>query len=91
MRLVRMFRRNAVGVFGREKSAGLVRHLAHDVLQRVFGDLGIERVARSLRRLEERDDKLRLVVEHFFEVRHAPLLVDGVPVEAAADVIAHPS
>ena len=34
-------------------------------------------------------DEQRLVVEHLLEVRHEPLAVDGVPGEAAADVVVH--
>ena len=60
-----------------------------DVGQRVVGHLGERRFARRLRRLQEGDDQLRLVVEHLLEVRHPPPGVDRVAVEAAAHVVAH--
>jgi hypothetical protein len=39
--------------------------------------------------VEIRRDEQRVVVEHFLEVRHEPLRVDGVAVEAAADEVVH--
>ena len=57
-------------------------------LQGVFGDAGIKRIASGLRGLEKREDELRLVVEHFLKMRHAPLGIHRVTMKAAADVIA---
>ena len=78
-----------VGVLGREERAVRRRQIAHDVVERVLGDRRVERIAAHLRGLEVREDELRLVVEHLLEVRHAPLGVDRVAMEPAADVIAH--
>ena len=44
-------------------------------------------VARDLRRLQIADCELRLVVEHFFEVRNEPFRVHRVAVKAAPDMI----
>jgi hypothetical protein len=35
------------------------------------------------------DGKLRLVVEHFFEMRHVPVAIDRITVEAAAQMVVH--
>ncbi len=72
VRLAGLLRRHAVGILGRIEAAASIGHLAHDVRQRVLGDVRIERVAGHLRGLEIREDELRLVVEHLLEVRHAP-------------------
>ena len=85
----RCFRRNAVGVFGRIEAAAGVGHLARDVLQRVLRDFAKNGSPDDLRRFEVREHELRLVVEHLLEVRHAPVAVDRIAMEAAADVIAH--
>ncbi len=60
-------------------------------MQRIFGDRREEVVPRRLGGLEVSEHELRLVVEHLLEVRHAPLGIDGVAMEAAADLIAHPA
>ena len=43
---------------------------------RVTGDGFEERVARNLKRFQISDGQLRLVVEHFFEMRHVPVTID---------------
>ncbi len=87
-RLPRRFGRDAVGVLGRIEAAAGVGQIAIDVDQGVVGDRGEQRIGRRLRRFDQREHELRLVVEHLLEVRHAPALVDRVAMEAAADVIA---
>ena len=81
--------RQAVGVLRGIEAAQRIGQVAQDVVQRVLGDGREEVVAGGLSRLEIRQHQLRLVVEHLLEVRHAPLAVDRVAMEAAADVIAH--
>ncbi len=93
-RLVRMtgacgFGRDAVGVLGRKEAAVAVRHLAKDVVQRVFGDVQEAILGKRLRAFHVREDQLCLVVQHLLEVRHAPGRIDRVPVESAADMVAH--
>ena len=71
-----------------EAAAG-IGQIAIDVDQGVLGDRRQQRIRGRLRRLDQREHELRLVVEHLLEVRDAPLLVHRVAVEAAADVVAH--
>ena len=47
------------------------------------------RVAQNLERVEIGDGELRLVVKHFFEVRHVPVTINRVTMKPAADVIVH--
>jgi hypothetical protein len=84
-----LFRWNAIGVFGGIESARLVCEVALDVGQRVGRHVGEERIARHLRRLQIREDELRLVVQHLLEVGNAPVAIHRVTMESAADVIAH--
>ena len=56
---------------------------------RVDGDLRVERISGNLCRLDVRDDELRLVVEHLLEMRDAPVAVDGIAMETAAEMVAH--
>ena len=44
---------------------------------------------RKCLRIRQREQGI--VVEHLFEMRHQPLLIGGVPAEAAADVIEDPA
>ncbi len=89
VRVAGVLRRHAVGIFGRIEAAGLVGHLAHDVPQRVLGDLSVERIAGRLSCFGVRKDELRLVVQHLLEVRHAPGAVHGIAMKPAADMVAH--
>ena len=68
--------RNAVGILRREEPAVTVRHLAQDVVQRVFGHTQQAVVGERLGPLDIRQDELRLVVQHLLEMRHAPAGVD---------------
>src|SRR6266480_5867213 len=85
----RRYRNFAVGIFGGKKAAVLRGHVAADVIENVTGDGFEERVARNLKRFQISDGQLRLVVEHFFEMRNVPIGVDGIAMETAADVIVH--
>src|SRR5439155_4363449 len=79
----------AVGIFGGKKSAFLRGHVAADVIENVAGDCFILPISRDLVSVEIRDGELRLVIKHFFKVRHVPVTIDGVAVKATADVIVH--
>ncbi len=87
--VARQLRRKAVGILRGVEAAPDVGHLASHVRQRVVGNRAVERIVRDLRALEIREHELRLVVEHLLEVRHAPVGIHRVAMEAAADVIAH--
>ena len=52
-------------------------------------DIGVLPVARDLEGFEVGDGELRLVVQHLLEVRHEPVLVHRVAMEAAAELIVH--
>ena len=41
--------------------------------------------------MQVRGNEERVVVQHLLEVRHGPLAVDRVAVEAAADEVVHPA
>ena len=68
--------RNTVGILRREEPAVTVRHLAQDVVQRVFGHTQQAVVGERLGPLDIRQDELRLVVQHLLEMRDAPAGVD---------------
>ena len=79
----------AVCVFGREKAAFLGCHVAADVIENIPRDCFVLPVPRDLKCIEISDRKLRLVVQHLFEVRHVPVTIDGVTMKSAADMIVH--
>ena len=60
-----------------------------DVVEYVSRDFFEERLACDLKRFEVSDRQLRLVIKHFFEMRHVPEGIHRVPVKAAAQVIVH--
>ena len=65
--------------------------LAHHVVERLLRDDAVPLLAGEQPRVEVRRDEERVVVEHLLEVRHEPLRVDRVAVEAAADEVVHPA
>ena len=77
----------AVGVGRRVERARGVGHLPRDRVQHLAGDGPVERVLRRLPALDVRHREQRVVVEHLLEVRHQPLRVGGIAVEAAAHLI----
>ena len=79
----------AVRVLGGEKAALGCGHVAPDIIENIASDLFEKRFARDLKRLEIGDRQLRLVIKHFFKMRHVPEGIDGVPVKAAAEMIVH--
>ena len=74
-----------VGVLRRGEPAAVERELAQHVVDGLLGDLAVALLADHLEAVEVRDGEQRVVVEHLLEVRHEPLVVDRVAVEAAAD------
>ena len=78
-----------VGVLGGVKTAVLMAHVAQDVAENVAGDVGVLFLAADEVGVEVEVQKLRVVVEHFLEVRHEPFFIDRVAGEAAADLVVH--
>ena len=84
-RILRWKRR--IGILRREEPARRTGEVAPHVVENAAGHPGIAFVARRLSRLKITDRELRLVVEHFLEVRHEPFRIHRVAVEAAAHVV----
>ena len=84
-------RDQAVGVFRRIEPAVFVGHVAADVIENVARGFLEERIARDLECGEIRNGQLRLVVEHFLEMRDVPELVCGISMKSATDVIVNPA
>ncbi len=78
-----------VGVLRRGEAAAIEPELAQRVLDRLLDDAPVTILAGHEPAVQVRRDEQRVVVEHLLEVRHEPLLVDGVAVEAAADEVVH--
>src|SRR5947209_3059046 len=87
--IVRRYRNFAVGILSGKKAAALRGHVAADVIENVARDGFEKRIARNLKRFQIRDRQLRLVVEHFFEMRDVPIGVNGIAMETAAEVVVH--
>src|SRR5437899_11362827 len=62
-------------------------HLAADVRERLLDDLLEAWLAAQPPAIQVEPDELRVVVEHLLEMRHQPLAVRRIAVEAAADVV----
>ena len=84
---------DAVGVrvLRRREAAARQTQLAEHVLERPLCHLSVSLLAGEEPGVEVRRGEQRVVVEHLLEVRHEPLRVDGVAVEAAADEVVHPA
>ena len=80
-----------VGVLRRGEAAARQAQLAHHVVERLLRHVAVPLLAGEQPRVEVRRDEERVVVEHLLEVRHEPLRVDRVAVEAAADEVVHPA
>ncbi len=81
-------REKAVGRPRRRKPAIAMRHLPCHVFEGVPRDRFKIREPRDLPRLGIGHRELRLIVEHFFEMRHVPEFIHRVAVEPAAEVVA---
>ena len=76
-----------VGVFGGIEAALGMGHVAQDIAENVAHHFGVPRVAADEVGIQIELRELRVVVEHFLEVRHEPVRVHGVTREAAAELI----
>ena len=77
----------ALGVLGRIEPAFRPGHRAQDIPERLARDGGKIGPSCDLIRFQAGDGKLRLVVEHLLEMRHAPLAIDRIAVKPSAQVI----
>ncbi|MBV6467208.1 MAG: hypothetical protein PGMFKBFP_02551 [Anaerolineales bacterium] len=78
-----------VGVEAAEESAVGMGHLPQEEVERLFADAAVVFLSRHQKAVQVGERELGVVVEHFFEVRHAPEIVHAVAREAAADDIVH--
>ena len=77
----------AVGIFGGVIAAVGMRHVAPEVTNDVPRHVGETRLAADEIRVEVEIEQLRVVVEHFFKVRHPPFGIHRVTGETAAELI----
>ena len=80
-----------VSVLRGGEAAARQPQLAHHVVEGLLRDYAVALLAGEQPRMEVGRHQERVVVEHLLEVRHEPLRVDGVAVEAAADEVVHPA
>src|SRR5438067_11328041 len=80
-------RHNAVRVLRGKESATFRGHIAADIIEDVARDFCENRLAADLKCFEISSCELGLVVEHFLEMRHVPVGVDRIPMEAATEMI----
>ena len=78
-----------VGVLRRGEPAVVEEQLAEHVLDGALGDRAVPLLARHEPAVEIHRHEQRVVVKHLLEVRHEPVVVDRVAVEAAADDVVH--
>jgi hypothetical protein len=78
-----------VRILSRGEAARGQAQLAKQVVERLLGDASVALVAGHDPRVQVRRREQRVVVEHLLEVRHEPLGIDRVAVEAAADEVVH--
>src|SRR5437667_11773629 len=91
MLIDRRYRNWAVGILSGKESDLFRSHVAGDVIENVARN-GFElRIAGDLKRIEIGDGELRLIVEHFLEMRHVPVTIDRVAVKTTAEMIVHPA
>lgn len=80
---------DAVGVFGGEEAAERVGHVAEDVFEDGASGGCELRIGGDLKGFEVADGELGLIVKHLLEMRNEPAFVNGVPMEASAQVVVH--
>ena len=64
-------------------------HFQAHVIEGFLGHPAIERIAGVLPCVKVNSGELCIVVQHFLEVRHEPLIIDGISGEAAANLIVY--
>ena len=74
---------------GVEAAIICVVHLTENVVERLDGDVAIERFLGGLMCLKIGDDELGIVVQHLLKVRDKPVCIGGVSVETAAELVIH--
>src|SRR5207244_4507372 len=79
----------AVGVLSAKEWSLRTGHLAEYVIQRFFGHFSIEAITGRLERFQIGQGEKRIIVKHFFEVRHEPTFVSAVAMKTSAEVIVH--
>ncbi len=79
----------AVGVLGGVEATSRVGHLSRDVIEGLFGNGAIERLAGHLPGVQVDAGQLRVVVQHLLKMRRQPVVVNGVAVESATELIVH--
>ena len=77
----------AVGVEARAERAARSGHLALDPANRLPRARAKQFVARFMMRKRQHFENLRIVVEHFFKVRHEPAIIRRIARIAAAEMI----
>jgi len=77
----------AIGIFGGIETALGVGEIAEDIAENIAGDIFLGGIVSDLEGVEVGASELGLIVEHFFEVGDVPEAVDGIAVEAAAEMV----
>lgn len=77
----------AIGIFGGVEAALGIGEITEDVAENIAGDIFFGGVVSDLESVEVGASELGLIVEHFFEVGDVPEAVDGIAVEAAAEMV----
>ncbi len=81
----------AIGILAAIETAAFVAHFKQDVVEGFLGDSAVQLVARDLPGVKVDARKLGIVVEHLFEMRNQPAMVDRVSGKAATELIVHPT
>ena len=77
----------AIGIFGGVEAALGIGEIAEDIVENIAGDIFFGGIVSDLESVEVGASELGLIVEHFFEVGDVPEAVDGIAVEAAAEMV----
>jgi len=80
-----------VSILCRIEAAARLTHLTGHVVERLFDDASIERLAGDLPGMQIHASQLRVVVEHFLEVRDKPDVIDRIAVESTAELVINAS
>ncbi len=77
----------AIGILGGVETALRRGHLSRDVIQCLFGDTPVERVAGYEVGVQVQATEQSIVVQHLLEMRHEPFRVNRIAVEAATELV----
>jgi hypothetical protein len=78
----------AIRILGGVETATFVRQVAEHVIKDFARHFFLRRTTRDLKTIEIGAGELRLIVEHFLEVRDVPEFVHRVAVKAPAEMVA---